>query len=101
MRGDAAMGTVTVVPDYGTPVERNGYSGVADTPNGDAMDSMGERELLVTILTELRELRTAHNEMVTKVNSVIDEFAPHIPRITELVDSVANSPVMKMFGGKK
>lgn len=80
-RGDAAMGTVTTI-ELAEP-------------------EMGERELLITILNELRDLKLAHNEMVEKVNKVIEEFAPHIPRITELVDSVANSPVMKMFGGSK
>lgn len=85
---------------WGTPPAFHSFSGVIDTMPKDDMDSMGERELLITILTEIRELKTAHNEMVVKVNTVINEFAPHIPRITELVDSVANSPVMKMFGGK-
>lgn len=92
--------TDLITPEYGTPAPHS-FSGVADILIENDMESMGDRELLITILSELRDLKMAHNEVVTKVNDVIAEFAPHIPRITELVDSVANSPVMKMFGGSK
>ena len=70
------------------------------TPDNATAD-MTDRDLMLMINAKLDHLMEAHNDMVAKVNNIIEEISPHIDKIGPVVDQIANSPMLKMFGGRK
>jgi uncharacterized protein YoxC len=60
-----------------------------------------DREMLEMISRDLNELLIAHDDMVTKVNNIIDNVSPHLDQIGPMLDAIASNPLFKMMAGKK
>ena len=61
-----------------------------------------EIERLTRIEQKLDMLIDAHNDMVVKVNDIIENVKPHLDDIGPMLDAIANHPMLRMFvGGSK
>jgi hypothetical protein len=59
---------------------------------------------LLIIEEKLDNLIAGHSEVVTKVNDVLTNLAPHLEAVGPMIEALANNPMFKMLaggGGKK
>lgn len=67
----------------------------------DALTQADRIERKLDTLTEMViSLKDAHDDMVTKVNSVIAEVQPHLDTIGPMIEQVKNHPMARMLGIK-
>jgi hypothetical protein len=67
------------------------------------LDDASDRELLLTILGEVAEIRKEHNETVARINGLLETLMPHVEQVGPMIEALANNPMFKMLagGGKK